>query len=102
MSATQFPPAASPQSTSLPPVALTPTGVVSADGVAARATGYRITTRDGYRLAVTASRITPEVLLVVAQPDGGNIPVWVDIATAEQLADALAWECQDARLAGAL
>jgi hypothetical protein len=42
MSATQFPPAASPQSTSLPPVAQTPTGVVSADGVAARATGGRL------------------------------------------------------------
>lgn len=84
------------------PVAQTPDGVLSADGVAERATGYRITTRDGYRLAVTASRITPEVLLVVAQPDGTNVPVWVDLATAEQLADALAWECQDARLAGAL
>lgn len=99
--APQFPPAVS-HPIALVPVAQTPSGVVSADGVAARATGqpYRITLRDGYRVAVTPSRITPELLLVLAQPDGTNVPVWLALDEAEHLADALAWEAQDARLAG--
>lgn len=63
---------------------------------------YRMTVTDGVRVAITPSRVTPELCVRVARPDGSWHDVWLSLADAEHLADALAWTAQDVRIAEAM